>query len=117
MRERVVGLSFISRTIGAWGGAFSLAVAFVALLALLAGCANDPVVTLPDWDLVTPDGAVHPIHMPVHIDGLLPHADVTYELRASPPPPGGDARDRTLTLALPLLHARSQLSDRRARGR
>jgi hypothetical protein len=87
----------------------ALVAALLALAALaLSGCASEPIVELSDWELLTPDGATHAVHMPVHIDRLLPRADVTYELRAHaalPPEMQGHA----LTFALPLLHARSEL--------
>jgi hypothetical protein len=85
-----------------------LLVALVALVALLTGCANDPVVELADWELVTPDGAVRPIHMPVHVDRLLAPVDSTYVLRARVALPQA-LSGRALTLALPYLDARTAL--------
>jgi serine/threonine-protein kinase len=86
----------------------TLLVALLALLALLTGCANDPTVDLSDWQLTTPDGAVRPVRIPVHIDRLLPRAEVTYVLRAHAVLPEA-MRGRPLTFALPLLQAKSEL--------
>ncbi len=70
---------------------------------------DDSVLELADWQLVAPDGRVTDVHLPRHVDALLPAHECTYLLRTTVHVPDA-MRGKDLTLALPLLHARTTLT-------
>src|SRR5579863_9754892 len=86
-----------------------LAVLLLALL-VVTGCAQaeEHVLTVRDWTFVGPDGRTADLHLPARVDGMLPHEDCAYHLRAHVELPPA-LRGRPLTLAFPFLHAHGEL--------
>jgi hypothetical protein len=72
---------------------------FVALLSVL-GCGTDQYLSVADWNLRTPDGKRHAIHMPCAIHDLLPRYATVYSLDADVALPES-LRGRPLTLTWP----------------
>jgi hypothetical protein len=78
-----------------------LAVLF-ALLLMLSGCANEPVLLVTQWTFVSPEGAERAVTLPTHLD--LPDRPVRYSLRTRVTLPQ-EMTGRTLTLAFVRLPA------------
>ena len=76
----------------------------VALVAALAGCADDGRGRVPDWTLSVAGRAPHALHLPADFAGALPPEPCRYELRTAVPMTP-ELRGRELVLTLPVVDA------------
>jgi tRNA A-37 threonylcarbamoyl transferase component Bud32 len=76
-----------------------------ALVLVLVGCSKpDDVLSLRQWTFTGPEGASHPVTIPVHVDTELPRAPSIFTLRTRVDLPPS-YRGRPLTLAIPFWQA------------